>query len=293
MYEKTGISKIKTFLIFAGPALLAFVAVVIVPFIYGVYLTFTNWNGISTEHSFVGFNNYIQVFLDVQFWSSLWLTIRYVFFSVVLINVIAFALAYCLTSGLKAQNFFRTGFFTPNLIGGVVLGFIWQFVFSNVLVSLGSSWGISSMTTSWLSDPVKAFWTLVIVSVWQSSGYMMLIYVAGFTSISTDLIEASKIDGCTGWQTTRHIVVPLMVPSFVICLFLSLSRCFMVYDLNLSLTKGDPYGTTQMAAMYVYQKAFTSQQYGIGQAEAFFLFLVVAIVSVTQIYIGKRKEVEA
>ena len=134
---------------------------------------------------------------------------------------------------------------------------------------------------------------MVIVTVWQYSGYMMIIYVAGFTSIPGDLLEAASIDGCTAWQTTRRIVLPLMMPSFVICLFLSIQRCFMVYDLNLSLTNGAPFGSTKMVAMHVYNKAFLSREYGVGQAEAFVLFLVVAAICVTQIYLGKRKEVEA
>ncbi|HOO26965.1 MAG TPA: sugar ABC transporter permease, partial [Lachnospiraceae bacterium] len=204
-----------------------------------------------------------------------------------------FVLAYALTNGMKGQNFFRTGFFTPNLIGGVILGFIWQFVFSRVLVNIGdaTNWGIFS--TSWLSDPTKAFWSLVIVTVWQLSGYMMLIYIAGFTGLSTDVLEAASIDGATGFSKIKDIILPLMVPSFVICIFLTLSRAFMVYDVNLTLTGGEPYGTTRLVAMHVYEKAFTSRNYGVGQAEALVLFILVACISGAQIYIGKKREVEA
>ncbi|WP_271716151.1 carbohydrate ABC transporter permease [Anaeromicropila herbilytica] len=284
---------IKTFTIFALPGLFVFAAVVIIPFLYGLYLTFTDWDGISTNTSIVGAANYIEVFKDAEFWKSLLLTLKYVVFSVTLVNVVAFFLAFILTSKLKGVSFFRTGFFTPNLIGGVILGFIWQFVFSRVLVNLGHEAGIEFLSRSFLADPNKAFWAMVIVSVWQTSGYMMLIYIAGFSGISTDVLEAASIDGATGFQKLKSITVPLMVPSFVICIFLTLSRCFMVYDLNLSLTGGEPYGTTIMAAMHVYNKAFTSRQYGVGQAEALILFLMVAIISGIQIYVGKRKEVEA
>lgn len=221
------------------------------------------------------------------------LTLRYVLFSVLLVNAIAFLFAYLLTSGLKGQNFFRAGFFTPNLIGGVVLGFIWQFVFSRVLVNFGAVSGIGIFATSWLSDPEKAFWSLVIVTVWQLSGYMMLIYVAGFTSLSTDVLEAASIDGASGFRRLWHVILPLMVPSFVICLFLTLSRAFMVYDVNLTLTGGEPYGTTRLVAMHVYEKAFTSRQYGVGQAEALMLFVTVAVISGIQVYLGKKREVEA
>lgn len=284
---------LKTFGIFALPGLFAFVAVVIIPFLYGVYLTFTDWNGISSTTSLVGISNYISVFQDKEFWKALLLTFKYVVCSVALVNLVAFFLAYVLTSKLKGIGFFRTGFFTPNLIGGVVLGFIWQFVFSRVLVNIGNSTGIDFLSKSFLADPTKAFWAMVIVTVWQTSGYMMLIYIAGFTGISQDVLEASSIDGATGFQKLKSITLPLMMPSFVICIFLTLSRSFMVYDLNLSLTGGEPYGTTVMGAMHVYNKAFTSRQYGVGQAEAFVLFLMVAIISGVQIYLGKRKEVEA
>lgn len=293
MEEKTLWGKTKTFLIFAGPAVLAFTAVVLIPFVYGLGLTFTDWDGISSNINLVGFSNYGKVFQDSEFWAAMWLTIKYVVCSVVLINLIAFCLAYFLTSGIKGQNFLRAGFFTPNLIGGIILGFIWQFIFKRVMVQVGASLGIGIFSESWLSDPTKAFWALVIVTVWQYSGYMMIIYVSGFTSIPQDIKEAASIDGCTGWQRTRHIILPLMVPSFVICLFLSLQRCFMVYDLNLSFTGGEPYGSTVMAAMYVYQKAFLSKDFGVGQAQALVLFAVVAVVTITQIYLGKRKEVEA
>lgn len=292
MGRKKG-EKIKNLLIFALPGCATFCAVVMIPFLYGFYLTLTDWDGVSKVKNVVGANNYLAVFQDAQFWSSMGLTLKYVFFSVILVNLLAFVLAYALTNGLKGQNFFRTGFFTPNLIGGVVLGFIWQFVFSRVLVNVGEATGWGIFSSSWLSDPGKAFWSLVIVTVWQLSGYMMLIYIAGFTTLSTDVLEAASIDGATGIQKIKSVMIPLMVPSFVICMFLTLSRAFMVYDVNLTLTGGEPYGTTRLVAMHVYEKAFTSRNYGVGQAEALFLFLIVACISGLQIYFGKRKEVEA
>lgn len=285
--------RIKNFSIFALPAIFVFATVVIIPFLYGLYLTFTDWNGVTDVKNLVGFSNYVGLFKDKDFWVSMLLTLKYVLLSVILVNLVAFLFAYMLTSGIKGQNFFRTGFFTPNLIGGVVLGFIWQFVFSRILVNVGDATGWGIFSTSWLSDPNKAFWSLIIVTIWQLSGYMMLIYVAGFTGMSEDVLEAASIDGATGIQKLKSIVMPLMVPSFVICLFLTLSKAFMVYDVNLTLTGGEPYGTTRLVAMHVYEKAFTARQYGIGQAEAVFLFLVVAIISGLQVYIGKKKEVEA
>lgn len=292
MGRTTG-EKLKNFCSFALPGCFIFFAVVIIPFLYGFYLTLTDWNGVSQEKNIVGFSNYIDVFKDTDFWSSMGMTLEYVFITVILVNFIAFMLAYALTNGLKGQKFFRAGFFTPNLIGGVVLGFIWQFVFSRVLVNVGAATGWGIFSKSWLSEPTSAFWTLVIVTVWQLSGYMMLIYIAGFTGLSTDVLEAASIDGATGFQRMKSVILPLMVPSFVICLFLTLSRTFMVYDVNLTLTGGEPYGSTKLVAMYVYDKAFNSRLYGMGQAEALILFIIVAIISGIQIAIGKNKEVEA
>lgn len=283
----------KDFCMFALPGMFCFFAVVIVPFLYGVYLTLTDWNGVSKVKNFIGLANFAGVLKDAQFWSSLALTFKYVIAVVVLVNVLAFAIAYLLTRGIKGQNFFRAGFFTPNLIGGIVLGYIWQFVFSRVFVNIGESTGWSFFEASWLSDPNKAFLALVVVSVWQLSGYMILIYVAGFMGLSKDVMEAANIDGASGWVKLKNIIMPLMMSSITICLFLTLSRAFMVYDVNLSLTAGAPYGTTEMAAMHVYEKAFTSRQFGVGQAEAFILFIIVACISGLQVYFTKKKEVEA
>lgn len=283
----------KDFCMFALPGLFCFLAVVIVPFLYGVYLTMTDWNGVSQVKNFVGFKNFAGVVRDAQFWSSLVLTFKYVIFVVIIVNVMAFGIAYLLTRGLKGQNFFRAGFFTPNLIGGIVLGYIWQFVFSRVFVSIGDSTGWGVFEASWLSDPTKAFIALVMVSVWQLSGYMILIYVAGFMGLSEDVMEAASIDGASGWVKMKNIILPLMMSSVTICLFLTLSRAFMVYDVNLSLTAGAPYGTTEMAAMHVYENAFTSRQFGVGQAEALILFIITACISGVQVYLTKKKEVEA
>ena len=250
-------NKGKDFCVFALPGLFCFLAVVMVPFIYGIYLTLTDWNGVSSVKNFVGLSNFAAVMRDAQFWKSLLLTFKYVIAVVVLVNVIAFLLAYILT------------------------------------VSIGETTGWSLFEISWLSTPNKAFAALVLVSVWQLAGYMILIYVAGFMGLSEDVLEAASIDGASGWVKMKNIILPLMMSSVTICLFLTLSRAFMVYDVNLSLTGGAPYGTTEMAAMHVYEKAFTSRQFGVGQAEAFILFIIVACISGIQVYTTKKREVEA
>ncbi len=279
------------FLIFALPTLIIFTLVIVVPFIYGLFMSFTNTNGMS-GNSWVGFSNYAAVFHDSTFWNSFIVTIEYVVACVVLTNILAFIIAYLVTSGIKGQNFLRAAFFTPNLIGGIVLGLIWNFIFRQVLVNVGTAYSIPIFQETWLADPVKALWTLIIVTVWQMSGYMMIIYIAGFTGISQDVLEAAEIDGCTNFQKVTKIEMPLMVPSFIICLFLTLSRCFMVYDTNISLTKGEPFGSTVLISLNIYREAFNNNNYAKGQAEAFLLFIIIAALSVTQVYIGKKMEVE-
>ncbi|MBQ1310355.1 MAG: sugar ABC transporter permease [Blautia sp.] len=279
--------KVSQFVMFAGVSTVLFFGVVILPFIYGLYLTFTSWDGVSRAKPFVGAANYAAAFADTSFWAALGRTLIYSAISVILINVVAFLLAYMVTRGMKGQNFFRAGFFIPNLIGGIVLGYVWQFVFNRAFPVIFRG------TTSLLGSRTGAMAALIIVSVWQYAGYMMLIYVAGFMSVSKTLVEAAQIDGCTPSQSTWYVTVPLMRASFVQCLFLSITRCFMVYDVNLSLTKGEPFGSSVMAAMHVYNQAFTYKNYGTGQAQALILFVVCAIVGVTQVYIGKRGEVAA
>ena len=278
---------------FAGPGTVLFLAVVIVPFIYGLYLTLTSWDGTSLSKPFVGLQNFADAFKDTTYWQAMGRTVIYSVFAVILINIVAFALAYLVTSGVKGQNFFRAGFFVPNLIGGIVLGYVWQFVFNRAFVAIGNAISGGTTTVSLLSTPNGAMFCLILVSVWQYAGYMMLIYVAGFMSVSKDVQEAAMIDGCTPSQAMKNVTIPLMRSSFVQCIFLSITRCFVVYDVNLSLTKGEPFGSSVMAAMHVYNQAFTYKNYGLGQAEAVILFLVCAIVGVTQVMVGKRGEVEA
>lgn len=277
---------------FTGPSLFAFICVLIIPFFYGIFLTFTDWNGIAGNYQFVGFANYAKVFSDKEFLRQFLVTLKYVFLSTVLCNVLAFTLAYLLTSGMKAQNFLRGGFFIPNLIGGIILGYIWKFIFANVLTQLGKSMDIEWLKTSFLTNPDRAVWAMIIVTVWQYAGYLMMIYIAGFVGVPKDVDEAADIDGAHGLRKLFSVTIPMLVPSINICMFISLSRGFMAYDLNLSLTNGGPYGSTQLAAMHVYQKAFQAKQYGVGQAEAIILFVVVALLSVTQVMLNKRREVE-
>ncbi len=294
MKKKSGvIQNIGNYITFTGPTLFAFTCVLLIPFLYGIYLSFTNYSPVTRTHDYIGFSNFAKVFTDTQFHQQFLKTIWYVLCSTIFCNIVAFTLAALLTSNIKGQNILRGGFFTPNLIGGIVLGYIWKFIFANVVTQCGRIFSIKPLMTSFLTDPDRAIWAMIIVTVWQYVGYLMLIYIAGFVAIPRDLQDAANIDGAKGLGKLLRVTIPLMVPSIIICFFISLSRGFMAYDLNLSLTNGQPYGSTQLASMHVYQKAFQSYKYGIGQAEAIVLFIVVAVVAVSQVLLTKRFEVEA
>jgi raffinose/stachyose/melibiose transport system permease protein len=287
------LGNIGNFILFMGPSLFAFACVLIIPFLYGIYLTFTDYSPIRITYEFVGFSNFRAVFTDKEFWQQFLKTLGYVLYSTIFCNLLAFILAYLLTSNIRGRNFLRAGFFTPNLIGGIVLGYIWKFIFANVVTKLGETLDYQPLKTSFLTHPDRAIVAMIIVTVWQYAGYLMVIYIAGFVGIPREVQEASEIDGATGLKKLFSVTIPLMVPSFIICFFIMISRGFMTYDLNLALTNGQPYGSTRLAAMHIYQKAFQANEYGIGQAEAIIFFITVAIAAVTQVLLTKKFEVEA
>lgn len=291
--DKKRINNLFLFIGFAGPAILAFVFVIGWAFVNGVLMSFTDWNGISESYHMVGLSNYVKAFHDVNFWQSLGRTFLYVIGVVLTVNVLAFLLAYLLTRGHKGQGIYRTGFFIPNLIGGVVLGIVWKFIFSEALVQLGGSPMFSTFADNWLSKPGTAMLAMIVVAVWQMAGYLMIIYMAGIIAVPKDVCEAASLDGATGLYAIRRIIFPLIMPSVTICSFLSIKAAFMVYDVNLTLTAGGPYKSTIMASMHVYNKAFKYNDFGIGQAEALILFLIVAVITVIQVTITKKKEVAA
>ena len=279
------------FPLFMGPMVCAFIIGFVYPFCKGIYLSFCKFKVTSDAH-FVGLENYRRAFQDASFVHSFWFTALFAVISLVLINVLAFAVAYALTQGIKGSNLYRTVFFMPNLIGGIVLGYVWKFVFNRAFVAIAEA-ATQTDHASLLSTPNGAMFCLILVSVWQYAGYMMLIYVAGFMSVDQSLKEAAMIDGCNKGKAMWHVVIPLMRSSFVQCIFLSTTRCFMVYDLNLSLTKGEPFNQSVLAAMHVYNQAFVYKNYGTGQAEALVLFIVCAVIGMLQVYFGKKGEVAA
>lgn len=278
------------FWLFLAPVIVALFMVVVIPLFYGIYYSFTNWDGIN-QPQFIGIKNYIALFSDPEFVNSLWFTTKFAVVSVVLINVLGLGLALLVTQNLKGSNILRTIFFMPNLIGGLILGFIWQFVFIQGFEAIGNAVGIEALK-GWLSTTNTGFWGLVILTAWQMSGYIMIIYIAHLESIPEDLIEAAQIDGASVFQRFKHIVFPLVAPAFTVSMFLTLSNSFKLYDQNLSLTAGGPFNSTQMVAMNIFNTAFGQNKMAYAQGKAVVLFIIVAAISLTQVYYNKKREVE-
>lgn len=273
----------KWFPVFVLPTLAAFIIVFAVPFILGFGLSFTEFTTVL-DAKWVAFENYIKAFSNRDFLNALWFTTKFAVVSVITINVISFALASLLTKGLKGTNLFRTVFFMPNLIGGIVLGYIWQLIINGVLQNFG-------VTITY--DAKYGFWGLVFMINWQLIGYMMIIYIAGIQNIPSDLQDASKVDGANRRQTLRYVTIPLVMPSVTICLFLTITNSFKLFDQNLALTAGAPSKQTAMLALDIYNTFYGKVGWeGVGQAKAVIFFIIVAIISFAQLILTRRKEVE-
>lgn len=242
--------------------------------------------------SFIGLTNYKELFSDQRFLESISITLWFSIISVLLVNIIGLALGLLVTSIKgKFATFLRTTFFIPNLIGGVILGFIWQFIFIQAFSAIGSATGIPFFD-NWLATSVSGFWALVIVFVWQMSGYVMLIYISFLTSISSSVIDSAKMDGVNAWQMFWYIQFPTVAPAFTISLFLTLTNAFRLYDLNLTLTNGGPFGSTEMLAMNIYNTAFQEYSQGYAQTKGVLFFIIVTIVTVFQLYLSRKREMD-
>ncbi len=274
------------FPVFLLPTLLAFLIGFVIPFFMGLYLSFCQYSTVENP-TFVGFANYLRVFTaDSQFWYSFGFTALFTLVSVLLVNVIAFAVALGLTRGIRGTNFFRTVFFMPNLIGGIVLGYIWKMILNyGVLIPLfGKDLSYST---------AYGFWGLVLVVAWQQIGYMMIIYISGLQSVPEELTEAAKIDGAGRWQTLRSVTLPMVMPSITICTFLTLTNSFKLFDQNLALTDGKPFRTTEMLAMTIRNTyGTTPKTHGTAQAMAVVFFLLVAAIALLQLRATREKEVQ-
>ena len=273
----------KYFPIFAGPTLLAFLIAFLVPFFMGLYLSFTKFKTL-TNAKWVGLENYSKV-LDSDFGSALWFTVIVSVISIITVNLGAFTLAYLLTRKLKGTNFFRSVFFMPNLIGGIVLGYTWQVMLNAFL----QRWD-KTITYDWHLGLAG----LVMLVNWQLMGYMMIIYIAGLQNVPPELIEAAQIDGAGKWQTLRSVTIPMVMPSITICLFLTLANTFKMYDQNLALTNGNPLKQTQMAALNIVDLMYNRPgRQGVAQAEAVVFFIIVSVIAVLQLRATRSKEVDA
>jgi len=294
------------FWIFLAPVLFAFVMVIVVPFVLGVCYSFTNWSATARLNDalrFIGLRNYLGILKDSTFTYSFMLTVVYTALNMIAINVVSFGLAILVTRAIKARNVYRAGFFLPNLIGGLVLGYVWQFIFDNAVPSIGTILGLASWANPnnlVLAKSGSALLALVVVGTWQYAGYIMVIYVAAIENVPVELIEAAQIDGASAARRLFAIIVPMMRQAFTITLFLTLVNSFKQFDVNYSLTAGGPsvmfmgqpiYGT-QLLAMNIYNQGFRSDDMAGGQARAVVFFLVLVIVSVIQVSVNKRKEIE-
>ncbi|MFP4302425.1 MAG: carbohydrate ABC transporter permease [Spirochaetaceae bacterium] len=296
-----------TFWAFLAPVLFAFLMVIVVPFLVGAYYSLTDWNATARAGqgvSFVGFENFLRTFRDPAFLYSFIITTIYTIANVVVINVVAIALALAVTSRLKLRNVYRMGFFIPYLIGGLILGYLWQFIFNNAIPAVGESVGLLSS----LGNPERlilgrvptAIMALVIVGSWQYAGYIMMIYVAAIEGVPEELYEAARIDGASEWHRFRTITVPMIAQAFTITLFLTLVNSFKQFDVNYSLTAGGPATTfmdksifgTELLAMNIYNTAFVGNDLADGQARAVIFFVVLVVFSLVQVTINKRKELE-
>ena len=279
--------------LFLLPTFAAFCIGFLYPFFKGAFLSFCKFK-LTSQWTWVGFNNYIKAFSDSSFVHAFWYTALFAFVSVVFINVLAFTVAYFLTKGIRGSNLFRTVFFMPNLIGGIVLGYIWSMIFDGFLVKYNTSVVLNS---------TFGFWGLIILMCWQQVGYMMIIYIAGLQSIPEDMLEAARIDGANNWQTLWKITIPNMMSSFTICIFLTLTNGFKLFDQNLALTAGRPFlqqadgsviKTTEMLALNIYSAFYSGggNNRGVGQAKAVVFFILVAAIGLLQLQATRKKEVQ-
>lgn len=273
----------KYFWLFVLPTLIAFTLFFIIPFVMGIVLSFCKFTTVTNAH-WVGVANYIKAFSNKDFLNALFFTTKFTVVSVITVNVFAFILAYALTRGIKGTNLFRTTFFMPNLIGGIVLGYIWQLIINGVL---------AKFDVTITADPKYGFWGMVILMNWQLIGYMMIIYIAGIQNIPTELVEAAKIDGASKMQALFKVTIPMVMSSVTICLFLTLTNSFKLFDQNYALTAGGPAKQTQMLALDIYNTFYGRNGWeGVGQAKAVIFFIIVGVLALTQLYFTRRKEVE-
>lgn len=284
--------KALTYAVFVAPALFFFVLIIAVPFLRAILFSFQDWNGISPEIGWAGTRNFEGIFNDKGFMKSFIFTVKYVVATTILLNLFAFILALLLNMPLKMKNALRTAFFMPYVIGSVIIGFIWQFIITQLFSEIGDATQWPLFMKNWLSLPDYAFWSLVLVTLWHSVGYYMIVYLAALQGVQADLLEAAEIDGAGRLKRLYHVVLPLIRPAMTINLFLAISNGFKAFDLNFALTEGGPFGTTESIALHIYLDAFTKNLFTYASAKAVLFFLILAVITLVQVGTMKRREVE-
>lgn len=280
------------YLIFMGPAIIMFSLLFLIPLFSEVFYSFTNWNGVDPSFKLVGFKNYIKAFRDTRYWTSLIFTIKFSICVVFFSNLIAFIWAYILSKEIPFRNFWRALIYVPRIIGGVILGYLWRFIFQNVFVQFGQMSGIKWFSQAWFTTQESSFWALVIVMTWTLSGYLMLIYSAGFTAIDAGYYEAATIDGATKWQQLCSITIPLLRSTFTRCLFIAINWAMLLYDTNISLTSGNPFRSSEGITMNIYESAFRSNQMAYGAAKSVTFIIILVVISFAQVKLTSRNEVK-
>lgn len=277
---------------FVAPAILFFTLIILIPFLRAIIFSFQEWDGISSNISWIGWRNYQNLFHDASFWRSFTFTAKYVVATTILLNVFGLLLALGLNRAIKFRNLLRTVYFLPYVMGSVIVGFIWKFIITNQFSQIGAATGWAIFQKNWLSLPDYAFWSIVMVAVWQSVGYFMIIYLSALQGVPKDLVEASEIDGAGYWSRMRNVVFPLIRPAITINLFLAIANGFKGFDLNYSLTGGGPFGTTQSLAYHIYTEGFGRNMFTHASSKSVIFFLILATVTIVQSLVLKRREVE-
>ena len=279
-------------LLYTLPAIILVSMMMYIPFIMSGYYSLTKWNGISKDPVFIGLENFKTILLDSKdFTSSLWFTAKYTIGFVIFTNIIALALAVVLTQKIKIVNFLRGVFFVPYIMSMTIVGFVWKFIFTQGFAKLAETtdWGIWNL--SWLGNPNLAFYSVLIVGIWQSLGFYIVLYIAGLQAVPADVLEAATVDGATGWQRFRRVTLPLLGPSITTCMFMSLTNALKVFDIILALTKGGPGGSTYSVTLQIYKEAFQNNNYGLGSAESIIYFLFVLVITQLVLKIFSSREV--
>ncbi len=280
-------------LLFVAPAFIVYFIFKLYPAITGLFYSMTDWNGLAKGYHYIGFDNFVKLYTDADFWKSMWFTCKYVLVILITANVLSLGLAVAIESRKRARGFLRTLFYMPNMISMIIGGYMWNFIFTKVLYYMADHWGMKLFDRSWVGDPNNAFIAIIIVASWGIVGYLMIIYMAGLQGVPTNLMESASLDGANAWQRFWKIAFPMIRPALTICFFWTLNSAFQVFDVIFALTGGGPGRQTQSVALNIYEEAFTGNiRYGYATAKSTVLFLVVLLITIVQIRIMSKREEE-